>query len=304
MHTRAEWDRSPNENSASLWQKPESVAAAPFHKEWLLHLTQHLQTTLDIEELVRVYAAESAEVVPFAQVSYRNPERDLLVEYGRRARHSCSYALAILDQDLGVLTYTRSRPFSDADTQRLELLTGHLLFPLRNALLYHQAVAAAAKDPLTLVNNRAALDETLDREISLAQRHGSPLAVLMIDLDHFKAVNDRYGHVVGDHVLKAFTTRVAESYRASDIFFRYGGEEFTLVLRNTELAGAACLAERIRESVENRPMTTDAGPVSLTVSIGVAELANGDHAASLLARADAALYTSKAQGRNRVTATR
>ena len=304
MHTRAEWDRLPNENSASLWQKPESVAAVPFDKEWLLHLTQHLQTTLDIEELIRVYAAESADVVPFAQVSYRNPERDLLVEYGRRARHSCSYALAILDQDLGILTYTRSRPFSDTDTQRLELLTGHLLFPLRNALLYHQAVAAAAKDPLTLVNNRAALDETLDREISLAQRHGSPLAVLMIDLDHFKAVNDRYGHVVGDHVLKAFTARVAESYRASDIFFRYGGEEFTLVLRNTELAGAACLAERIRESVENRPMTTDAGPVSLTVSIGVAELANGDHAASLLGRADAALYTSKAQGRNRVTATR
>ncbi|MDJ0860934.1 MAG: GGDEF domain-containing protein [Gammaproteobacteria bacterium] len=304
MHTRAEWDRLPNENSASLWQKPESVAAVPFDKEWLLHLTQHLQTTLDIEELIRVYAAESADVVPFAQVSYRNPERDLLVEYGRRARHSCSYALAILDQDLGILTYTRSRPFSDTDTQRLELLTGHLLFPLRNALLYHQAVAAAAKDPLTLVNNRAALDETLDREISLAQRHATPLTVLMIDLDHFKAVNDRYGHVVGDHVLKAFTARVAESYRASDIFFRYGGEEFTLVLRNTELAGAACLAERIRESVENRPMTTDAGPVSLTVSIGVAELANGDHAASLLARADAALYTSKAQGRNRVTATR
>ncbi|MDJ0872477.1 MAG: GGDEF domain-containing protein [Gammaproteobacteria bacterium] len=304
MHTRAEWDRLPNENSASLWQKPESVAAVPFDKEWLLHLTQHLQTTLDIEELIRVYAAESADVVPFAQVSYRNPERDLLVEYGRRARHSCSYALAILDQDLGILTYTRSRPFSDTDTQRLELLTGHLLFPLRNALLYHQAVAAAAKDPLTLVNNRAALDETLDREISLAQRHATPLTVLMIDLDHFKAVNDRYGHVVGDHVLKAFTARVAESYRASDIFFRYGGEEFTLVLRNTELAGAACLAERIRESVENRPMTTDAGPVSLTVSIGVAELANGDHAASLLGRADAALYTSKAQGRNRVTATR
>ncbi len=304
MHTRAEWNRLPNENSANLWQKPESVAAAPFDKEWLLHLTQHLQITLDIEELIRVYAAETADVVPFAQVSYHNPERDLLVEYGRRARHRCSYALAILDQDLGVLTYTRSRPFSDADTQRLELLTGHLLFPLRNALLYHQAVAAAAKDPLTLVNNRAALDETLDREISLAQRHATPLTVLMIDLDHFKAVNDRYGHVVGDHVLKAFTARVAESYRASDIFFRYGGEEFTLVLRNTELAGAACLAERIRESVENRPMTTDAGPVSLTVSIGVAELANGDHAASLLARADAALYTSKAQGRNRVTATR
>ncbi|MDJ0862719.1 MAG: GGDEF domain-containing protein [Gammaproteobacteria bacterium] len=304
MHIRAEWERLPNEDSVGFWPKPNCVAVAPFDKERLLRLTQHLQTTLDVEELIRVYAAEAADVIPFTQVSYSNPEHDLRVEYGRRARHYCTYDLAILDQDLGVLTYTRSRPFSDADTQRLELLTGHLLFPLRNALLYHQAVAAAAKDPLTLVNNRAALDETLDREISLAQRHGTPLTVLMIDLDHFKAVNDRYGHVVGDHVLKAFVARVAESYRASDIFFRYGGEEFTLVLRNTELAGATCLAERIRESVQSRPMTTDAGPVSLTVSIGVAELVNRDHAAFLLARADAALYTSKAQGRNRVTATR
>ena len=123
----------------------------------------------------------------------------------------------------------------------------------------------------------------------------------MLDLDHFKSINDHYGHVVGDHVLKAFVDRVAESYRASDIFFRYGGEEFTLILRNTDLPGAACLAERIRESVEIRPIDTDAGPVALTVSIGVSELLEDDQPVSLLTRADAALYSSKAQGRNRVT---
>ncbi len=301
MHTRAEWDRFPAESSAGLWQKPEPSGIDLFDKNWLLHLAQRLQTTLDLEELIRVYVAEIAGVIPFDNATYHKPEHGLAVEWGEPARHSCSYGLAVLDQDLGMLTYTRSEPFGPEDMLRLEFLTSHLLFPLRNALLYHQAVAAAAKDPLTRVNNRTALDETLSREISLAHRHGTPLTVLMLDLDHFKSVNDRYGHVVGDHVLKAFVERVAEAYRASDIFFRYGGEEFTLVLRNTDLPGAACLAERIRESVESRPMDTDAGSVPLTVSIGVSELREDDQPISLLARADAALYSSKAEGRNRVT---
>ncbi len=301
MHTRAEWDRFPGDASAGLWQKPEPATIELFDKDWLLHLAQRLQTTLDLEELIRVYVAEAAGVIPFDNASYRKPELDLVVECDQPARHSCSYALVVLDQDLGILTYTRSRPFTPEDMLRLEVLTSHLLFPLRNALLYHRAVAAATKDPLTLVNNRTALDETLNREISLAYRHETPLTVLMLDLDHFKSINDRYGHVVGDHVLKAFVGRVAESYRADDIFFRYGGEEFTLVLRNTDLPGAVCLAERIRESVESRLISTDAGPVSLTVSIGVSELRDDDGAQSLLARADAALYSSKAQGRNRVT---
>ncbi len=301
MHTRAEWDRFPADTSAGLWQKPEPACIELFDKDWLLQLAQRLQTTLDPEELVRVYVAEVAGAIPFDNATYEKPEQDLVVECSQPARHSCSYGLAVLDQDLGMLTYTRSKPFSSEDMLRLEFLTSHLLFPLRNTLLYHQAVAAAAKDPLTLVNNRTALDETLRREISLAHRHGTPLTVLMLDLDHFKTVNDRYGHVIGDHVLRAFVERVAESYRTSDIFFRYGGEEFTLVLRNTDQAGAACLAERIRESVETRPMDTDAGPVPLTVSIGVSELREDDQPVSLLARADAALYSSKAEGRNRVT---
>ncbi len=301
MHTRAEWDRFPGDTNAGLWQKPEPAAVELFDKDWLLHLAQCLQTTLDLDELIRVYVAEAAGVIPCDNATYRKPEHDLVVECSQPARHSCSYALAVLDRDLGILTYTRCKPFTPEDMFRLEFLTSHLLFPLRNALLYHEALAAAAKDPLTLVNNRAALDETLSREISLAHRHGTPLTVLMLDLDHFKSINDHYGHVVGDHVLKAFVDRVAESYRASDIFFRYGGEEFTLILRNTDLPGAACLAERIRESVDSRPMDTDAGPVALTVSIGVSELLENDQPVSLLTRADAALYSSKAQGRNRVT---
>ena len=304
MHTRAEWERPSDESNARLWQEPEPGLMELFNKDWLLRLAQRLQTTLHLEELIRVYAAEAAGIIPFDNAMYHNREQEITLEYGERARHICTYKLVVLKQDLGTLTYTRSRPFSHNDTLRLEYLTSQLLFPLRNALLYRDAVAEATKDPLTHVNNRSALDETLSREISLAERHGTPLTVLMLDLDHFKNINDRHGHVVGDYVLKAFVERLGECVRAGDSLYRYGGEEFTLLLRNTDLDGGTCLAERIRECVASRPMDTDAGPVELKVSIGAAELLPDNLAATLLARADAALYRAKAAGRNRVAVAR
>jgi diguanylate cyclase (GGDEF)-like protein len=235
-------------------------------------------------------------------MTFQERERGVLTEHGAQARHSCAYTLMLAEQTLGVITYTRAEPFSEGDAARLEFLTSHLVYPLRNALLYRDALLAASRDPLTGTNNRAALESTLAREVSLAQRHGTALSVIMLDLDHFKRINDLHGHAAGDCVLRALAGQLGQCTRSSDTVFRYGGEEFVIVLRSTDLRGAALLAERVRKAVQGLRIDCGGAPVRLTVSAGVASLAAGDTPAGLLLQADKALYRSKADGRNRVTA--
>jgi two-component system cell cycle response regulator len=161
-------------------------------------------------------------------------------------------------------------------------------------------------DPLLGCYNRRYLNEQLSREIERARRYGTELAVVMADLDGFKKVNDLHGHLVGDEILKGFTTRAASALRHSaDWIARYGGEEFTIVLPHTNLEGALSCAEKIRVACASTPFSTTAGELTLTVSLGVASLRAAPDVKSamsdLLRHADAALYRSKGEGRNRVT---
>ncbi len=154
----------------------------------------------------------------------------------------------------------------------------------------------ASRDPLTGVLNRGSLDEELDRSLAVARRTGAPLAVLMLDLDDFKAYNDAFGHPAGDEVLRALAEVAASNVREGDRVARYGGEEFTVVLPDSDCATAAAVAERIRAAMAER---TFLRPV--TVSIGVAcHPDHGDTPAALIAQADAALYAAKQAGKNRV----
>jgi diguanylate cyclase (GGDEF)-like protein len=285
------------------WSAPGSLTgASDFDRDWLLALAQHLQVTLRVEGLLEVYATQCAPAVPFDSVRFENAQRQIGLEHGIRGVHSYAYTLVLSEETLGVVTYTRNRPFSESDAERLEFLTSQLVYPLRNALLYHDALVAASRDPLTGISNRGTFEARLEREVSLAQRHGHSLSLVMLDLDLFKRVNDRYGHAAGDCVLRTFASRVARCIRGSDELFRYGGEEFVLVLRSTDLRGAALLAERVREAIAALRVDCGITTLRLTVSAGVASLAPGDDPAALLSRADKALYRSKADGRNRVTA--
>jgi diguanylate cyclase (GGDEF)-like protein len=149
------------------------------------------------------------------------------------------------------------------------------------------------------VGNRAALEDHLRREVTLARRHHQPLSLLVIDIDWFKQVNDRYGHAIGDAVLRAVAHVTQEGLRGDDLLFRFGGEEFVVLLRATPADGAAIVAERIRATIEAASCTCDGKDIKVTVSVGVATLREetGD---SLFDRADHALYQAKQQGRNRV----
>jgi diguanylate cyclase (GGDEF)-like protein len=158
----------------------------------------------------------------------------------------------------------------------------------------------AMTDALTGLLNRYGLQRSLGREQAEARRYGRPLACLMIDMDHFKSVNDNHGHSVGDIAIQQVARILAEGVRGSDIVFRYGGEEFLALLPETNLEGAVALAEKIREDAVARLFGYGEHMLKLTLSVGVASLCDGESGNDMVARADLALYQAKALGRNRV----
>ena len=159
---------------------------------------------------------------------------------------------------------------------------------------------ASRRDALTGLPNRRAFDEELAREVARAARSGKPLAVVVLDVDRFKGVNDTYGHAAGDAVLREIAARAATAVRAGDFVARIGGEEFAVLLQATDLAGARELAERVRSAVGAAPFPTGAGPLAVTASLGCAVLSPEESPEALVARADARLYDAKRGGRDRV----
>ncbi len=158
----------------------------------------------------------------------------------------------------------------------------------------------ATTDKLTGAYNRTKFQEIIDREIERVKRHNQPLSMIIFDIDHFKAVNDSYGHSVGDYVLKTIADIVRENIRKIDYFVRWGGEEFMIISSETNLDDAYALAERIREIIENYTFE-EAGKI--TVSFGVTEFKENDTENSLVKRADDAMYSAKRKGRNLVEVT-
>ncbi len=162
---------------------------------------------------------------------------------------------------------------------------------------------AAVYDPLTGVFNRGHLDANLVQEFAYAARHKIPLSILFIDLDHFTAVNNSYGHQAGDAVLAAVGAAIRKSVRIEDVVARYGGEELVVVARGIDTAGAKVIAERVRRMIESSTVAYRGSAIRVTASIGVATFsptALYDTVDSLLAAADRAVYRAKAEGRNRV----
>jgi two-component system cell cycle response regulator len=161
----------------------------------------------------------------------------------------------------------------------------------------------AITDQLTGLHNRRYMARHLDNLILGAQKSGKPLAFLIMDIDHFKSVNDAHGHDIGDEVLREFANRISANIRGIDLACRYGGEEFVVVMPDTDIDFACTIAERLRHSVETTPFEISRAPdkLNVTISIGIASaLSEGDNAESLLHRADQALYRAKREGRNRV----
>ncbi len=242
----------------------------------------------------------------------RSPESDLHIPHNSVSRWHCriwrdgdTYYIA----DMGATNRTR---VNDKAVGQAELTDGDHI-TLGECILkfishssvearYHQEVyQLATRDALTELYNRRHFIESVDREIARATRHGRPLVMCIIDVDLFKPVNDRYGHIAGDGVLRQLAAIVRGFVRGEDVAARIGGEEFAVMLPETDLEAARAFAERLREAVAATAFELGGETQSLTISIGIARLAPGrEERSPLMEAADAALYRAKESGRNRV----
>jgi diguanylate cyclase (GGDEF)-like protein len=194
-----------------------------------------------------------------------------------------------------------AEPLTDAMVEVLETLAVHSATAVEAARLHEDAAHASEHDALTQLPNRRRLDADLALECERSSRYARPLAFVMLDLDHFKQINDALGHTRGDEVLQTVADVISGGLRASDTAYRYGGEELAIIVRESDLHGALLLADRLRERVAS--VFAAAGEVAVTASFGVAALGPGTGLpAALVAAADAALYRAKREGRNRVCA--
>ena len=211
----------------------------------------------------------------------------------------------ILDMEvLGALGLAAAQPsvFFEADLRLLTSFAATATAAIHNAILYSETQNLAATDPLTGQLNRRTFFELGQREIDRYQRFGRPFSWIMFDVDLFKEINDKYGHPVGDQVLTTIVERCCEVIRHVDVLGRYGGDEFIILLPETDHQRAQEIAERIRTSIGDSPIQTDAGPVAISISMGITQ-ASSENAdlGVLMNKVDQALYRSKLAGRNRIT---
>ena len=240
---------------------------------------------------------------------FRPGEHDDLFPAGTRPKSIALLPLVRYGQLIGSLNLGSKDPerfIEGSATDFLQRLATIVAICLENATNHERLKRVGLTDSLTGVNNRRFFDQRLGEEVARARRSGEPLACLFLDIDHFKRINDRHGHRVGDRVLSEVATLIREQLRSTDVLGRYGGEEFAALLVNAQKEMALEIAERIRGAIEaKRFEREDGGWLSATISIGVSSLrgddGNAEHLAEeLVDRADQALYLAKNAGRNRV----
>ncbi|QSP94045.1 GGDEF domain-containing protein [Marinobacter salinisoli] len=288
--------------------QPRKLAALKqAHQDWssasnvITRLTQRLSTTLALEEQLGILAEELSDIVPFDTLTYRHriARQEFVYSTGLGGQHRCEYRLNLEGDFYGTLTICRRQRFSEEELQGIETLIGAAIYSVRNACRYIAIEQAALTDSLTGIPNKRALDDNLLRASSLSDRHGQAYSLILVDLDHFKQVNDTYGHVAGDHLLRRVGECLERALRTSDSVYRFGGEEFAVLLPHTGEQDARDVAERIRRTVSE--ITVDAGGerITATASFGVATHLKGEQPEQWVARADEALYRAKQKGRNR-----
>jgi diguanylate cyclase (GGDEF)-like protein len=218
--------------------------------------------------------------------------------------------IRIRQRTVGFINLESATPgfFNFDHAERLQAFADQAAIAIDNARLYAEVEELAVTDALTGVFNRRGLFQLGEREVERAQRFKHPLAIVMLDIDHFKKVNDAYGHPNGDRILAALAQCCVKQIRSIDVMARYGGEEFIILLTETETTQAVNLAERLRQVIEKMrvPIESEEGSAALavqvTVSLGVAGFTpEMTHLKNLIQRADQALYAAKREGRNRVS---
>ena len=224
------------------------------------------------------FTRESTELLDQAE---DESDPDMLNNMFRAMTVSSSWLLSEVEQMRGELEHTRSQ----LDSMQTQL---------------QKAERLAVSDALTGLPNRRGLEAVLAREVSRARRHRLPLSLAMLDIDHFKRINDAHGHAMGDQALAHFTQVLRQGIRDVDVLGRHGGEEFLLLMPDTPLIGAEFGVNRLLAAMQRAPLALERSALTIAFSAGVAQWQHDESEASLIARADAAMYAAKAAGRGRV----
>ncbi len=258
-------------------------------------------------DLGRKYALDKAQVVVG-----RSSKSDIQIDQESISRNHCKFVnggKGVIVRDLGSTngTYVNDELVDEHPLKNGDLIkVGRTIFKfvaggnIEN--LYHEEIyRLTTVDGLTQIFNKRYFLETLDREISRCHRYGRVLSLLMFDIDHFKQINDTYGHLAGDHVLKGLASLIRSKIRREDVFARYGGEEFSVILPEIDLAAANLLAEKLRKLTEKHRFRFDDNDIPVTISVGVSLLpADVSDPHEFIRLADKKLYEAKNGGRNRV----
>ena len=280
--------------------KPDSPEAKIEKK--VTQLIHTLQKTIEFEPLLQVFTRTVQIEIPFDGLQYTFEPKNIEINIGSVCQYTSTHQLAVKSQSLGQLILYRRKRFKELELRLLQPLVETLVYPIRNAIAYQEALQESLHDPLTNIGNRRNMQDSLHREIEAAKRYRSPMSLLMLDLDNFKAYNDVAGHRSGDTVLENLATVLKDCMRESDMVFRYGGDEFVVLLGKTNLVGAIQSAERLKDKITallepyNAMTTEEIDPLS--VSMGVAPFLPNDNVVELFDRADRALYTAKNKGKN------
>jgi diguanylate cyclase (GGDEF)-like protein len=258
-------------------------------------LVEQLQTTLDVEQLLSIYLSAIT-----AQYKINSVELDTYhgkFKSGTRSKSSQAMTLPIRINDrlMGRISYFSEKPITDILMSSLTSSQKKLIYPLRNALAFWQLQQMALKDPLTGIGNRAMYDDAIEYKVQHASRFKETFVLMLLDLDNFKTVNDTHGHLMGDDILSAFVTLVKDCLRGTDQIFRFGGDEFTILLEKEGLNGAHIVAARIHHAISK---SNTFNQYKVSTSIGCACFNENDTPNDLFARADKALYAAKDAGKN------
>jgi diguanylate cyclase (GGDEF)-like protein len=276
----------------------EPVSDLPLSERGQLKLHQRLLGTLEIGTLINRFFGWLSEQQQITGIEYIHPVENITLAAGSPKKHKAKYMLRLEQHYFGEIIITSQKRFSEQDLLTHEQSLGIVIHYLKNAIDHQSLEKIAFHDALTGVMNRTALEELLPKEAERAQRYNFDLSVMMIDIDHFKTINDCIGHMGGDEILRHVSTAIKSQLRKSDMPFRYGGDEFLLILPNTDLVGAHQAATRIMASLNKEVAEIPNCPVSPKLSIGIAAYQQGESHEDLLRRVDNALYDSKNNGRN------
>ncbi len=264
-----------------------------------ISLISQLQTTLDLQQQLDIFAMHASRILPITALNLRTAQGHFAAAGSMAGQHQYHTELQLEQHLLGQLSYQSNHPFSPLVQRQLLLLESEWLYALRNALLVNRLQQMALKDPLTGLGNRRFFDDSYSKAIQLAKRHQQPFALLLLDLDNFKQVNDLSGHSTGDQVLLAVADCMRETLRATDSLFRFGGDEFALLLQDQDTDHAELIACRLQQKINQHPLLN---LHQVGCSIGLAWLSAEQQGRDLFHQADEALYLAKTSGKGKVAA--